>query len=290
MSALDCVRGCLKATSMLWMGALGLPVLSGVIVSDWSDASADAVRRFARARGFSQLLLRVDKPNERWSPRRGGYLLDLSQIATTVHELNGEGRIAILLEPASPYADQYSLAGVSVPDERKLVVEIVGPGFDASDVLRNDLEAHERWELGLGLAGRARRANRTHLTTAHKYAESVKRRLEKIGARIKDPAFPDALLNSVSNKGQLRRDATSFLKISHQTALLRHADGYVPIPRRHLLAFVGRVDSLLKGLGEYGIHLGPSSFAASIIPPRGLVFWDFFPARTQEASWLYPTP
>jgi len=42
------------------------------------------------------------------------------------------------------------------------------------------------------------------------------------------------------------------------------------------------------GLSGYGIHLGSSSFAASVIPKRGLVFWDFFPARKQESASLYP--
>ena len=275
------------------MHALGLPVLSGVIVSDWSEASADAVRRFARAHTFSHLLLRIDKQNERWTRRRGGYLVALPQLPSTVRELRREGRIAVLLEPASPYADQYSLAGVSVPDEQKLIVEVVGPGFDASDILRGDLEAHERWELGFesGVGGRTnptRGANRIHLTTAEKYAESVQGRLAKIGARIRNPAFPDALLRAESDTIQLRETANAFLKASHQTALLRHANAYVPIPQKHLLSFARYVETLLLGLGAYGIHLGSSSFAASVIPRRGLVFWDFFPARKQEAASLYP--
>lgn len=209
-------------------------------------------------------------------------------------ELKREGRIAILLEPASPYADQYSLAGVSVPEEQKLIVEVVGPGFDASDILRGDLEAHERWELALesGVGGRAilpRDANRIHLTTAEKYAESVQGRLAKIGARIKNPAFPDVLLRAESDTNKLREAATIFLKVSHQTALLRHANAYIPIPQKHLLSFARYVKTLLLGLGEYGIHLGSSSFAASLLLRRGLIFWDFFPARRQEASsLLYP--
>ncbi len=48
--------------------------------------------------------------------------------------------LALLLEPISPYGDQYSLAGVTVPDEGKMFIEVVGPGFDASDILRGDLQ------------------------------------------------------------------------------------------------------------------------------------------------------
>jgi len=59
--------------------------------------------------------------------------------------------------------------------------------------------------------------------------------------------------------------------------LLKHAENYIPIPEKYLMAFARDVRKLLSGLSAYGIHLGPSSFAASVIPKRGLIFWDFFP-------------
>ena len=116
LPALESVRGCLKTTSMLWMRALGLPVLPGVVVSDWSKASALAVNRFCRRGQFSKLLLRIDKQHERWTRRRGGYLLSLRDMPPLVRELQREGMIAVLLEPASPYVDRYRLAGVTVPE------------------------------------------------------------------------------------------------------------------------------------------------------------------------------
>jgi len=151
--ALDAVRGCLKTASMLWMQSLGLPVLSGVVISDWSKSSAVAVHKFSHKGRFSELLLRIDKRHDRWTRRRGGYLVTLTQVPATVKELHREGFMAVLLEPASPYDDQYSLAGVTVPEQEKLIVEVVGPGFDASDILRSDLQPHERWEVTIGLTG-----------------------------------------------------------------------------------------------------------------------------------------
>ena len=206
----------------------------------------------------------------------------------------GDGRRAtaarawsqLLLEPASPYADQYSLAGVTVPDEEKFLVEIAGPGFDASDILRGDIPPHERWEASLKLSTR----RRINLVSDGEYAHSVQRRLAKIGARLKNPAFPDSMLQeSFRDSGQLVSDAISFLKASHQTTLLKHAQDYVPIPEQHVESFARHVGKLLSGLSAYGIHLGPSSFAASVIPKRGLIFWDFFPAKKQEIASLYPS-
>jgi hypothetical protein len=222
-------------------------------------------------------------------------LIPIRLVAETVEELKGEGRIAVLLEPASPYADQYSLVGVTVPEQQKIIVEVVGPGFDASDILRGDIQAHERWELPMHLTSLGRgdvsppSAERLHLTTSEQYGESVQLRLAKIGARIKNPAFPDVVLRSESSDAaQLRKAGMSYLKAIRQTALLKHAKSYIPVPQEHLISFAKHIQRLLLGLGSYGIHLGPSSFASSLIPKRGLVFWDFFPARKQEASSLYP--
>ena len=294
LSALESVRGCLKTTSMLWMHALGLPVLPGVVVSDWSKASAIAVNRFCRRGQLSSLLLRIDKRHERWTRRRGGYLLNLPDVPSVVKELQREGMIAALLEPASPYADHYSLAGVTVPDREKMIVEIVGPGFDASDILRGDLPAHERWEVDFAStmsgheAGEQIYCRRVHIVTPEQYSESVQMRLAKIGARVEDAAFPDtALKMSAPDSAELVRQGVAFLKRTRQLTLLRNADIYSPIPEKHVALFSRSVAKLLSGLSAYGIHLGPSSFAASVIPKRGLIFWDFFPSKKQEAAYLY---
>ena len=203
--------------------------------------------------------------------------------------------LALLLEPASPYCDQYSLAGVTIPEQGKLIVEVVGHGFDASDVLRGDIQPHERWEASLEPAtlpasrGTSVDARRIMVVEPHQYAKSVECRLAKIGARTKNPAFPDASLKNDANQSELIRLGTSFLKATHQTLLLRHAESYAPISQKYVVSFARQIQHLLSGLSAYGIHLGSSSFAASMIPKRGLIFWDFFPARKQEAASLYPS-
>jgi hypothetical protein len=204
--------------------------------------------------------------------------------------------IAVLLEPASPYQDQYSLVGVTITDEARLIVEIVGPGFDASDILRGDLGPHERWEVVLGSSSdRSASSNRmllrrTYLATTQEYTNTVTERLCKVGARIENPAFPDTVLRSEDTDcAKLAEDAVVFLKKTRQLTLLKHARSYSPIPEKQVKIFAKNIVKLLLGLSSYGIHLGPSSFAASVMPKRGLVFWDFFPARKQEAASLYPS-
>ena len=291
LQALEPVRGCLKTASMLWMRALGLPVLSGVVVDGWSRRSAVAVNKFLDRNLFASALLRVDKRHDRWTQRRGGYLVEKAAIPGTVEELRREGMLALLLEPESPYRDSYSLAGVTIPEESKIVIEVVGPGFDASDILRSDIAPHERWEVGLTRVlhptPRPRgQPRRVALVTREQYIASVELRLAKVGLRAKNPAFPDA-----GFKGKPTQDAISagqsFLRKTHQTLLLRHAKEYAPVPEKYVTGFSRYIEDLLSGLSSYGIHLGSSSIAASVIPKRGLIFWDFFPARKQDAVRLY---
>jgi len=278
---------------MLWMKALGLPILSGIVVSDWSKKSANFVQEFSRKHYFTELLLRVDRKGERWTRRRGGYLLPVADVHNTVDQLKREGFITILLEPVSPFSDEYSFAGVTIPDQEKLIVEVVGPGFDASDILRSDVPAHERWEFPLAsfphLAAStiSESGKRIGLATAEQYATSVQQRLAKIGARLRNPAFPDEASRE-EPKDQLITIARSFLRDSSQTRLLEASDKYIPAPERHLQAFRHGVERVLLGLWEHGVHLSSTSFAGSVIPNRGLVFWDFFPAVRQEAESLFP--
>jgi hypothetical protein len=201
--------------------------------------------------------------------------------------------IAILLEPASPYMDCYSLGGVTIPDERKVVIEVVGPGFDASDILRSDVQPHERFEVGLPCGGRRPDSSeppdckRIYLIDSSTYQRTVKQRLTKIGARLENSAFPDAVLDSgMADREELARRAHTFLKKTGQTPLLEHATAYSPIPRKHLTAFVTHLSNLLHRLAAYGIHLGTISVSASFITNRRLVFWDFFPAKMRDTTIL----
>jgi len=291
------VRGHLKAASMLWMRVLGLPVLSGVIISAWSDQSARMVGRYCRRNNFTELLLRIDRFGQRWTNRRGGYLLPLARLPQVVRELEREHTIAILLEPLSPYKDCYSLVAVTAPEDRRITIEVVGPGFDASDILRSDVEPHQRFEVAVSLLGPRRdspklpRLTCVHTIRSEDYAKSVDQRLAKIGARLENPALPNELLKSpaADHKG-LKSSALLFLKKSRQPLLLKHLPAYTPIPEALVARFVRDVLRMMDGLASYGIHIGPTTFSASFTSARRLVFWDFFPASPREASILYPKP
>ncbi len=101
--------------------------------------------------------------------------------------------------------DLYSLTTACDLESGKLDVEVVGPGFDASDVLRSDLVPHERFEVALGgwdnEAGTdpAFLPRRLSIIGREDYRASVEQRLEKIGARLRNPSFPDDLIGANSS-------------------------------------------------------------------------------------------
>lgn len=288
--ALETIPGFVKFASILWIRALGQPTLDGIIVRRWSQQTARALRRFSTRYGFTEFLLRVDKHLSRWATRRGGYLISINEAEQIVRELDREETIASMLEPASPYRDLYCFACVTIPEQSKMIVEVVGPGFDTSDLLRGDLLPHERVELSVPLENldpirpAELSMKRTYLVTPNAYRKSVADRLEKIGARLKNAGFPKEVTNGPN---ELREDALRFLRRTGQTLLLRHAEEYDPVPRRDLLRFINGVVTILCGLERNGITLGSVTFSATITSSRRLVYWDFFPADRRKGSLLY---
>ncbi len=236
--------------------------------------------------------MRIDKKDQRWAQRRGGLVVSLAALPRIVRELAEEDFISMLLEPASPYADLYSLGAILDPGLSTLTIEVVGPGFDASDILRSDIQPHERFEVGwpsvlLSASGSAIKFNRLHLADPGTYAGSVTKRLMKISERVHDPYLSQkpSSLASVALRGD-RAAAIAFLEKLGQPLLLEHLTRYEPIPARYLQVFANGVAKLVRGLERYGISLGPTSIAASFISEDRIVYWDFFPANPQEFRLL----
>jgi hypothetical protein len=283
--SLDLLPGCWKCSSMLWMQSNDFPVLSGLILNGWTSGNESAVSRFCRDRNFSELLVRLEKPGDRWTRRRGGYTIPLDIVRSQVEELAREGMITILLEPASPYLDLFSLTSVCDLETGRLDMEVVGAGFDASDILRSDLVPHERFEVFLGghdeKAGpdSAVQPRRSFIVGRENYQASVKQRLEKIGARLRNRSFPGELIGgslSGAEREALVKEAADFLRASGQTMLLSHAEEYQPIPPRLLSIFLKEFQRIFERIKARNAHWRILSLAASFLPQERLVMWDFF--------------
>ncbi|MBV9157692.1 MAG: hypothetical protein JO097_15620 [Acidobacteriaceae bacterium] len=206
--------------------------------------------------------------------------------------MNSEGKIAAFLEPLSPYRDRYSLAAITDTEQETMTIEVVGRGFDASDLMRSDSLPHERFEASVPnpsrILGEPTLCQRTYLMPSSEYRRTVEDRLVKIGARSKNPAYPRAVIESAgAERVRLAEQGLQYLKRTKQTSLLSNRDQYEPIPRRLLERFSGGVGHIIEGLRRYGIRLGSLSFSGTFSERGRFVFWDFFPADLASAKQLY---
>lgn len=277
------------------MQANGFPVLPGLILNGWTNETEKAVSRFCREMKFSELLVRIEKPGERWTRRRGGYTIPADEAQRQVEELAGGGMLTILLEPASPYQDMFSLTSACDLKSGRVDAEVVGPGFDASDVLRSDLLPHERFEVFFGSPQQKTGAlptfqpKRLHIVGQNDYQASVRHRLQKIGAKLQNPAFPDEVMSATTTDAEwerLAQKARDFLQRSGQTRLLDYADHYEPIPSPLLNLFLAELLRLFKKVRAAKLHWHLLSFASSFLPDNRLVIWDFFPPGQHDTSVL----
>lgn len=294
-AALATLQGCWKSSSILWLHVNRFPALPGLILGGWFQESEESIVRFCRKKDLSEVLLRIEKPGQRWTRRRGGYTLPLKAVEGLVQDLAAEGMLAIFLEPASPYTDFFSLTSVCEVDAGKIDIEVVGTGFDASDILRSDTTPHERFEIRFDDQLRAPwdraklRSTRTHLVDEESYRASVRQRLVKIGARLRNPAFPEEQMQpgtSASTLEDLVQEATHYLRESGQMALLASSDRYEPIPSRLFDSFLTELLRLCKAVAESDVPWRTFSLAGSFLSEERLVIWDFFPPGDHDVRTL----
>jgi len=275
------------------MQSNGFPILPGLILNRWAAETETAVSKFCHERNISELLLRIERPGQRWTRRRGGYNIPLSAARGVVEDLAKEGMLTLLLEPASPYSDLYSLTSVCDLVNGKVDVEIVGPGFDASDILRSDTTPHERFEIsveiGVSQLPKQQRPSirRVHLISLEAYQASAQRRLVKIGARLHNPSFPEEELQAAAlSPSELANEGLKYLRKAGQTRLLDHLTMYEPIPPTLLDAFLNQLLRLVRAAATAKVPWKTISVAGSFLESSRLVMWDFFVPEDQDTSIL----
>jgi len=251
-----------KLLSMIYLLALGKPMLEGLVVEDWSDDGEAFIKAFCAERGWRELMLRHDRRNETPKSPRGGYTFPLSQLRLELDRFFREDRIVILFEPKSPYDDVYSVNVLFQDDGDTAIAEIVGPGFDASDLQRGDISPHEHITLRAnGFAGGIRTAivDRTWVSDSE-YRAGVQARLVKIAKRHGLP--PE------------ERAGRNFLESTGHTVLLTHLDSYVPIPDHFLSRIFAELTDLPEALTRVSGNRGACVVSMSFLGEDRLTFWD----------------
>lgn len=254
-----------KMLSWLYLVAIDIPTLRGVIVTEWNDAARTTVAEFTHRHGVSELLIRSDKAAETGAYPRGGFTVSQGELAERVCWFLKQRRTVFLLEPRSPYDDLYSLSLRFTKDS--IDIEVVGPGFDASDLKRGDESPHERIALskpkGATMAQVLSRAE----VSPTAYKQSWDRRLRKI-----------AKMETGNEAGPAEKHLTDIARASlrarAETLLLEHEEAYEPIPEGLLLHAVSTAAEAALRLRRFAHHRD-QVFSASFISRRAeLVFWD----------------
>jgi hypothetical protein len=233
-----------KLISWLALHVLELPTLAGIVFDSWSVEVEAYVHAFADSLGVDRLLLRSDKADETGKYPVGGFLVNMGQIVEHAEPFLSEDRVVFLMEPRSPFRDEYSLGVVLWPGE-PVRVEMVGPGFDAGDLKRGRTSPHESFELARRDAGLnfEDRILDHHVINSEGYRASWNRRLKQTAELlVSEGAEPsDGSLKWVRNE----------LNRRSERLLLTSGDGYRPIN----LDLVQRVVEDIEGLPEGLQHL-----------------------------------
>lgn len=254
----------LKSWLLLW--ELGLPTLKGIIFAEWSKAAEMAIADFAGRLQTDKLLIRSDSDRERGDYPPGGNLSALSELKAACRPYLERKRLVFLLEPRSRFEDHYSIS-LGFMNPEMAVMEVVGPGFDASDLKRGDSNPHEWLTIDLRARLTEPSAIRVHSTlSVHGYQMSWEARARKVG-RLLGAAMTTQHLGVTELRGWLDQ---------HDNQLLgRHWSGYDPIPAQLIAAMVGACRTLpsrLQSLSENGEGFIVSmSYWGSDAAP---IYWD----------------
>jgi phosphohistidine swiveling domain-containing protein len=268
-----------KLRSWLLLREANLPTPRGVIISEWGTKTSSDLTRWARGLGIDRLLLRSDRVAEDGAYPRGGFLVSLDDIEMESRWFLEQGRIVFLMEPYSPFDDLYSFS-VRLSDTRA-EVEVVGAGFDASDLKRGDESPHERLLLARSRSGLT--ISHRNVVSPRRYKPSWERRCRKVGRLIagRDISLDDA----AAGLSAVRR-----LPVTGETLLLENSDRYTPIPDRLLLPAVSlyaAAASRSRQLARAGAVVSASFVGRSAT----LIFWDVcWPELKYEGAPDRPLP
>jgi hypothetical protein len=109
--------------------------------------------------------------------------------------------------------------------------------------------------------------------------------LAKIGARLRNPAFPEHELQADEAEA-LAREAIQYLETSEQTVLLDRLNEYEPIPSALLQQFLAQLVRLFQAATEAGVPWNELSAAGSFLRSGRLVMWDFFAPGNGETTLI----
>jgi hypothetical protein len=145
--------------------------------------------RFLRNIGGSSALIRHDTRDEKPPYPRGGFVVPESLLRDVLSFFFRQNRIIAVYEPLDPLLNSYNL-NFLFESATDVLVEVVGPGFDASDLQRGDLSPHETFSIVVPADGGVAQIRQKFLITESEYQVSKEVRREKVRRRLEDLPTP----------------------------------------------------------------------------------------------------
>ena len=276
-AALRDLRGFWKFWSTCLLSSCGLPTLRGIVVTHAHDGMVGEIHRFLEDMGSTVALIRHDKRYEAPPYPRGGFLVGEPFLREAIQFFFDTGRIVAVYEPADPLMNMHNI-NLLFESDREVYAEVVGPGFDASDLQRGDLSPHEAFSIRLSPEGNILEVNLARRVDQAAYQESVILRKEKIRKKLQSAPSVD-LARQICDSVGIPEDLDAFLQ--EIGSPLCKSQSYQPLSQDVLH---DTITAIIRSrvINRYSASTGvsfPLVFSTSLVNSgEKQVFWDIVSA------------
>jgi len=197
------------------------------------------------------------------------------------------GRIVAVYEPANPLLNGHNL-NLLFEKESEIFVEVVGPGFDASDLQRGDLSPHETWSVVMSSEGTVSEMKLIQRVTQVAYRESLRARRQKIKTKLDSSPTPE-LARRIRAELDIPDELETYLaKIDSP---LLNSEGYRPVAECVVKDTVRRaIDSDVISVYRQQTGVGFPLVISTSFVDRGTrqIFWDIVSPALKFESLTRP--
>lgn|GEM_PF-3545632 len=272
-AALTDLRGFWKLWSMCVLSICGLPTLSGAIITRGYPGLLNDLHILLEEMGSKVSLIRHDKRPEAPPHPRGGFLVGQSLLHEVVGFFFALDRIVAVHEKADPLLNMHNM-NLLFESIGEVLVEVIGPGFDASDLQRGDLSPHEVFSVNLSANEAISKVTLVRRIDQISYGESVRCRKAKITKNLNSSPTRD-LARKIREDLGIPSDLEAYLEDIDSP--LCHFQNYQPLPESLLHDTVAKVmkSHILARYSELSGAKFPINISTSVINRGGRqVFWD----------------
>ena len=231
-----------KVKTYQLLSKLGCPVLKSVLLTDSKELSHSSIFEIRHHLQSTQSTLRFQYVNPNSKPIRGGNLINLD--LKSLNKFRSDEYQLWFMSPLDRLENNYAINVAYRKNFDQIIYEIVGHGFDASDLNRGDLNPHEIIYLNpphdRGYYGYITYRIKVDIINQAEYLESINNRIAKLSR-----------MGIVVNKS-------------------RFCSNFKPLT----LSLLERIDKYTKRVFEYFDYAEDVNISMSITSSNKIIFWD----------------